>query len=488
MKRSPAASSETDCRNEPLLFQDLGPRKVVAEFTDASLSSDGGVLLLRQADRGLGVTRALAACFQDDRDPRWVDHSVEQLLAQRLYGMALGYEDLNDHEILRRDPLLATACEKRDPLGGDRFRPQFRGAALASAATLNRLELSNAQRSRCHKLRHDPRALEACVLRLGVRCLPKHARELVLDLDATGTLLHGEQEGRFFQGYYGDYCYLPLYVVCGNIPLWAQLRTADRGAAFGALEAVQKIVAAIRERCPGSRIILRGDAGFSQEELMAWTESQPGVYFCFGLQQNPRLVREVEPALAEARARQIQCGGAPTRRFMEFSYGTLRTWSRSRRVIGKAEVTAAGENPRFVVTNLSAEGFEEDTDPGRFSPAHLYEKFYCARGQMENVLKQQLLDLKADRLSTHHLVSNQLRLWLSTMAYLLLDRVRAVGLAGSKLAQATVGSVRLKLLKVAAQVSVSVRRVQVRLSSAWPWREAFVRCAKRLQEPALWCR
>jgi hypothetical protein len=460
---------------------------VVAEFTGGSLSSDGGVLLLRQVDRGLGLTRALAACFQDDRNPKWVDHSVEQLLAQRLYGMALGYEDLNDHEMLRRDPLLATACEKRDPLGGDRFLPQFRGAALASAATLNRLELSNAQRTRCHKLRHDPQALEACVLRLGVRCLPKHARELVLDLDATGMLLHGEQEGRFFHGYYGDYCYLPLYVVCGNIPLWAQLRTADRGAAVGALEAVQKIVAAIRERCPKARIILRGDAGFSQEELMAWSESQSEVYYCFGLQQNPRLVREVEPALAEARARQIQCGGAPTRRFMEFAYQTLKTWSRSRRVIGKAEVTAAGENPRFVVTNLAAEGFEEDNDPDRFSAVRLYEEFYCPRGQMENVLKQQLLDLKADRLSTHHLASNQLRLWLSTMAYLLLERVRAVGLAGSELARATVGSVRLKLLKVAAQVSVSVRRVHVRLSSAWPWRETFVECARRLQAPSLWC-
>jgi len=487
MKPSPAASSATDCRNQPLLFQDLGPRKVVVDFSGGTLSSDGGVLLLRQVDLGLGVTRNLAACFQDDRDGRWVDHSVAQLLAQRIYGLALGYEDLNDHDVLRLDPLLATACEKRDPLGQDRILPQFRGTALASAATLNRLELSNAQRTRCHKLRHDPGQLEACVLRLGVRCLPKHAREVVLDLDATGTLLHGEQEGRFFHGYYDDYCYLPLYVVCGNIPLWAQLRTADRGAAVGALEAVQKIVAGIRQRCPKARIVLRGDAGFSQEELMAWSESQPEVYYCFGLQQNARLLAEVASALAEARARQVLCGGAPTRRFVEFEYQTLQTWSCYRRVIGKAEVTAAGENPRFVVTNLPAEGFADDADPTRFEPSRLYEEFYCARGQMENVLKQQLLDLHADRLSTHHLVSNQLRLWLSTMAYLLLERVRAVGLAGSELATATVGSVRLKLLKVAAQVVVSVRRVHVRLSSAWPWQATFTRCARRLAQPALWC-
>jgi hypothetical protein len=411
---------------------------------------------------------------------------VEQLLAQRLYGMALGYEDLNDHELLRRDPLLAAACEKRDPLGQDRILPQFRGAALASAATLNRLELSNAQSTRAHKLRHDPERMEACLLRLGVRCLPKQAREVVLDIDATGMLLHGEQEGRFFHGYYGDYCYLPLYVVCGNIPLWAQLRTADRGAAVGALEALKKVVAAIRERLPRARIILRGDAGFSDEEVMAWSESQSEVYYCFGLQPNSRLVKEVEPALAEARARQILCGGVPVRRFVGFSYQTLKTWSRSRRVIGKAEVTAVGANPRFVVTNLPAGGFADDADAARFEPRRLYEEFYCVRGQMENVLKQQLLDLNADRLSSHHLVSNQLRLWLSTTAYLLLERVRELGLGGSALAQATVGSIRLKLLKVAAQVSVSVRRVHVRMSSSWPWREIYADCARRLSEPALW--
>jgi hypothetical protein len=324
-------------------------------------------------------------------------------------------------------------------------------------------------------------------LKLGVRCLPKDAGEVVLDLDATGTLLHGEQEGRFFHGYYGDYCYLPLYVVCGNIPLWAQLRTADRDAADGALAAVRKVVAAIRQRCGPVRIILRGDSGFCREELMALCEMESELYYCFGLGPNARLLRRVDGSLAEARARQILCGGVATRVFSEFEYATLKTWSRERRVIAKAEVTAQGCNPRFVVTNLPARGWAGDADPTRFEPARLYEEFYCARGQMENVLKQQLLDLKADRLSTHHLGSNQLRLWLSTMAYLLLERVRAVGLVGSELAAATVGSIRLKLLKVAAQVSVSVRRVHVRLSRAWPWRELFVRCARRLREPALWC-
>jgi len=453
---------------------------VVADFTGGTLSSDGGVLLLRQVDQALGVTRMLAGCFHDRRDARWVDHSVSQLLAQRLYGLALGYEDLNDHARLRHDPLLAVACEKTDPLGGDRILPQFRDAALAGPATLNRLELSNHKATRCHKLSHDPAQVQATVLQLGVRCLPKRAREVVLDLDATGTLLHGQQEGRFFHGHYGDYCYLPLYVFCGNVPLWAQLRTADHGAADGAVEAVSQIVAAIRRRCPRVRIILRADSGFARPELMALCEALPEVYYCLGLQQNPRLVARVQGALADARVRQIQCGGVAARVFSEFEYATLKSWSQPRRVIAKAEVTAQGDNPRFVVTNLPAAGFADDEDPERFSPARLYEEFYCARGQMENVLKQQLLDLKADRLSTHRLASNQLRLWFSALAYLLLERVRTLGLAGSELAVATVGSVRLKLLKVATQVRVSVRRVYVQMSSAYPFRGLFARCHQRL--------
>jgi hypothetical protein len=480
MKTPRTASSGTDCKDQPLLFQDLGSRQVVADFTGGTLSTEGGVLLLRQVDRALGVSRMLSGCFHDQRDARWVDHLVSQLLAQRLYGLALGYEDLNDHARLRHDPLLAVACEKTDPLGGDRTLPQFRDAALAGPATLNRLELSNHKATRCHKLSHDPEQVQTTVLKLGVRCLPKHAREVVLDLDATGTLLHGQQEGRFFHGYYGDYCYLPLYVFCGNVPLWAQLRTADHDAADGAVEAVTQIVAAIRRRCPKVRIILRADSGFARPELMALCEALPEVYYCLGLQQNPRLVARVQGALAEARARQIQCGGVAVRVFSEFEYATLKSWSRPRRVIAKAEVTTQGANPRFVVTNLPAAGFADEEDRERYTPARLYEGFYCARGQMENVLKQQLLDLKADRLSTHRLGSNQLRLWFSTLAYLLLERVRTLGLAGSELAVASVGSVRLKLLKVAAQVRVSVRRVYVQMSNAYPLRELFERCHRRL--------
>jgi hypothetical protein len=315
---------------------------------------------------------------------------------------------------------------------------------------------------------------------MGVGCLPKHAVEVVVDLDAMGHRIHGLQEGRHFSAYYGDYCYLPLYVFVGAIPLWAQLRTSDQDAAQGVVPALEKIVAAIRKRCRRARIIVRGDSGFCREEILAWCESQPQVYYGLGLAKNSVLVERLAPALADARARRCLSGAPSVRVFAEFEYRTHQSWSRGRRVIGKAEVMAHGDNPRFVVTNLPAEGFAGDEDRSRFLPERLYEELYCARGDMENMLKQQVLDLQADRLSTHHLASNQLRLWLATFGYLLMERLRAWGLAGTELAAATAGSVRLKLLKVAAQVRVSVRRVYVQLSSAYPLQALFRLCHRRL--------
>ena len=468
-----------------MLFQDLGSRKVLADFSGGALSSDGGVLLLREVDAGLGLTRALAECFCDTRQQLYVDHSVQQMLAQRIYGLALGYENLNDHQRLRLDPLLATACNKRDPLGEDRFNPAHRGIALAGTSTLNRLELSNNRSSRCHKLRHDPARIEACLLRMGVRCVPKSAREVVVDLDAMGHRLHGAQEGRHFNAYYDDYCYLPLYAFVGDFPLWAQLRTADHEAAHGVVPALEKIVAAIRQRCRRARIIVRGDSGFCREEIMAWCERQPEVYYCLGLAKNSVLIEQLGPALAQARARHCLSGAPGVRAFDEFDYQTRKSWSRRRRVIGKAEVLAAGENPRFIVTNLPAAGFKDDPDRKRFLPARLYEELYCARGDMENKLKQQVLDLRADRMSTHHLASNQFRLWEAVFAYLLLERLRTWGLAGTELERATAGSLRLKLLKIAAQVRVSVRRVCVQLSSAYPLQKLFRLCHHRLMRLAL---
>jgi len=477
-----AATSTPDCKQQPLLFQDLGARQVVADFSGGTLSSDGGVLLLRQVNRGLGVCRALAACFTDARDPIWTEHRLEELLAQRLEALALGYEDLNDHQHLRRDPLLAVAAEKSDPLGGDRLHAADRGMALASPSTLNRLEIANCRESRYHKIAHDPRKVEACLLTMGVRCLPKEAREVVLDLDAMGHLLHGEQEGRNFNTYYGDYCYLPLYVLAGDVVLWAQLRPSDADAADGVVAALEKIVAAIRRRCPQARIVVRGDSGFCREEIMRWCEGQWEVYYCLGLAKNSVLIERLEPALADARARRCLTGAASARAFTAFDYQTQRSWSRSRRVVGKAEVMAEGDNPRFVVSSLPAEGFEEEReeDPGRFGSQRLYEEFYCARGNMENVLKQQVLDLRADRMSTHWMASNQLRLWLAAFAYLLVERVRAMGCAGTELARATVGTLRLRLLKVAAVVRVSVRRVYVQLSSAYPQQGLFRQVHRRL--------
>jgi hypothetical protein len=479
MKTPLTASCATDCSNQPLLFQDLGSRQVVADFSGGTLSSDGGVLLLRQVDANLGLTQALARCFGDERQQVFVDHSVRQLLTQRIYGLALGYEDVNDHAQLRRDPLLATACGKQDPLGQDRFNPSHRGMALAGPSTLNRFELSNNRDTRCHKLPHDAARIEACLLQMGVRCLPKHAAEIVIDLDAMGHLVHGEQEGRHFSAYYGDYCYLPLYAFVGNVPLWAQLRTSDQDAASGVASALEKIVVAIRQRCRRARIIVRGDGGFCREEIMAWCEGQKEVYYCLGLAKNCVLIGKLGPALANARARYC-LSGASVRAFAQFEYQTQKTWSRSRRVIGKAEVSVLGDNPRFLVTNLPVQGFKDHADRGRFLPARLYEEVYCARGEMENMLKQQTLDLQADRMSTHYLASNQLRLWLATFAYLLMERLRALGLAGTDLASATAASVRLKLLKVAAQVRVSVRRVYVQLNTAYPWQELFRLCHRRL--------
>lgn len=466
-----------------MLFPDLGSRRVVADFSGGTLSSDGGALLLRQIDHGLGLSRSLAACFTDRRDPEHTEFTVQQLLSQRLLGMALKYEDLNDHDQLRYDPLLAAACEKIDPLGRDRTARKGRpAAALAGSSTLNRLELSNNKQTRYHKTTHDPELIEQCLLIMGTRCLPKHAREIVLDLDAMGHLLHGNQEGRHYLAYYDNYCYLPLYIFCGEIPLWAHLRPSDKDGADGVVPALEKIVAEVRARCPQARIIVRGDGGFCRDEIMVWCEAQ-GVYYCLGLSKNSVLIQKLQSALADARARYCLAGGATTRVFTEFDYQTGKSWSCSRRVVGKAEVSAQGDNPRFVVTNLPAQAWEGDPS-GRFAPQALYEEFYCQRGEMENVLKQQVLDLEGDRMSSHHMASNQLRLWFSVFAYLMLERLRSIGCWGSELARATVGTIRLKLLKVAAQVQVSVRRVYVRLNSAYPLRELFELCRQRLSQPA----
>lgn len=466
--------------SQPLLFKELGSRRVEADFSGGHISSDGGLLLLRQIDEGLGISRVLAACFRDGRDARFTEHSVRELLAQRLLGLAAGYEDLNDHNRLRLDPLFAVAAGKSDPLGMDRA-PEDQGKALASPSTLNRLELGNNKHTRCHKIHAEPEEIEAALLLMGVRCLPKHTKEVILDLDASDDPLHGQQEGRFYHGFYGNYCYLPLFAFVGNIPLLAKLRTSDSDASRGSVEALMKIVPAIRKRCPKARVIVRADSGFCREEIMAWCESQPAVvYYCLGLARNSRLLeqKKVQQAFERTRERAFSTGGV-SRSFAEFSYQTLQSWSIARRVITKTEVLHDKDNPRFIVTNLPVEGFS-DEDPERFVAQRCYEELYCARGDMENQIKQEYLDLNADRTSTHWMASNQLRLWFSTFALLMFERLRTVALSGTQLARATVGTIRTRLLKVGALVTVSTRRVYVRLASAFPLQEVFAHAQRAL--------
>lgn len=436
--------------------------------------------MLGQLDRSLGLSRKLAGCFTDERIQRFVEHSVEELVAQRLLGLAAGYEDLNDHNSLRVDPLFATAVGKVDPLGLDRRHAQDQGKALAGASTLNRLELGNDRVSGCHKISANHEQIADLLTFMGVQTLDPKSLEVVVDLDATNDPLHGQQEGHFYNGFYREYCYLPLHAFIGSVPVWAQLQTSDHGASKGSLEALKTIIPAIRRRCPKARIIVRGDSGFCRDEIMSYCESQqPVVFFCFGLQKNPVLVRQLDENMAWARAMACLTGGQG-RCFKEFEYRTGRgTWSRVRRVIGKAEVVNGGDNPRFIVTNLPAEGFDKD-QVGRFGAARCYEEFYCARGDMENRIKESQLDLFSDRTSTHYMKSNQLRIWFSAFAQLLMERLRTVGLQGTKLAKATAGTIRTRLLKVGALLTVSTRRIYVQLASAFPFQEIFRRAQRAL--------
>lgn len=439
------------------------------DFTGGHLSSDGGAVLLRQVDSSIGLSRLLADCFIDRRNALFVEHGVRELVAQRLNALALGYEDLNDHGDLRRDPLLALAAGKVDPLGEKRSEAD-RGRALAAPATLHRMETAiDHAGSRYHKLAAQPGAMRGLLLRQGVRTLDQQVRTVIIDFDATDARLHGEQEGRFFHGYYGHYCYLPLLAYVGDVPVWAELRTADGDAARGTVEALGQIVCEIRKRCPRARIVVRADSGFCREELMAWCEAH-GVFYVLGLARNARLLALLAPTLRRVRERACLCGGR-TREFAELKYRTLDTWSAKRRVIGKAEFLGDKDNPRFIVTNL------EEAD---HAAAPLYEEVYCGRGDMENAVKEHQLDLFGERLSCAGFASNEVRLLLASFAQLLVERLRAIGLKGTALAQATAGTIRVQLLKIAAHVTVSVRRVHVRMASAFARQDVFARAHAQL--------
>jgi hypothetical protein len=458
---------QTQCTQQTFEFQGLGRREVVARFDGGPITSDAGGLLLREVEEHTGIVGQLARCFTDHRDPEAIEHSLEQLLRQRIFGLALGYEDLNDHDQLRHDPLLATLVGKADPTGNDRLRKRDRGKALAGRNTLNRLELTPrgaSAESRYKKIVAHQDKIESFFVDVFLQLHPTPPKRIVLDLDATDDPVHGDQLGKFFHGYYRKYCFLPLYIFCGDHLLASKLRPSNIDAAAGSVKQLAQIVEQIRRRWPDVQIVIRGDSGFCRENLMAWCEAH-GVDYLLGLAKNKRLVRMLGKELYEAK-QQFEATARPARVFKDFSYCTLKSWSRSRRVVGKAEHLSKGANPRFVVTSLTEEQFDART---------LYEEEYCARGEMENRIKEQQLYLFADRTSAHTMRANQLRLWFSSVAYTLLQVIRQFGLEGTKLARARCDTIRLKLLKIGASVRVTVRRVWLSMAESCPYRGLFAR-------------
>jgi hypothetical protein len=448
----------TECTQESFAFAAHFSRQVVAEFSADRLTVDGGALLLRQVDRRLDLLPRFADCFLDGRDPGRIQHSLAAMLGQRVYGLALGYEDLIDHDELRHDTLLALLAGRRDL-----------DSALAGKSTLNRLELSASDpaAARYRKISYCSEAVDRLLVDLFLEAHPKRPRRIVLDLDATDIPLHGHREARFFHGFYDSYCYLPLYIFVGDHLLCARLPPANQDGAAGAVAEVARIVAQIRRRWPQVQIIVRADSGFCREELMCWCEEHQ-VDYVLGLARNQRLRRLLGQPMQQAR-QQCQTSGQAARLFTAFDYRTRKSWSRRRRVVAKAEYLPGKENPRFLVTSLQ-----------QVDPQHLYEQLYCGRGEMENRIKEQLC-LFADRLSTETLRANQLRLYLSAMAYTLLEALHRLGLRGTEWAQAQVDTPRLRLLKMAAHVHISARRVWLRDSGAYPWKALFAHAWQALR-------
>jgi len=468
----------TECNQESFQFHPLGGREVRGRFDGGAITSDAGGLLLREVEKRTGIIAQFAACFRDHRDPARIEHTVEELVAQRVYALALGYEDLNDHDQLRHDPLLAVLVEKADPSGDERRRERDQGQALAGKSTLNRLELTGTEvreDERYKKIALEEAAVDRTLVKVFLQAHREPPQEIILDLDATDDPVHGNQEGRFFHGYYGHYCYLPLYIFCGEHLLGARLQVSNIDPAAGSLEEVARIVAQIRAAWPEVRIIVRGDSGFCREELMAWCERE-GIDYVLGLAKNQRLKAEIAPELEQA-AEQYRQTGRAARVFKEFEYQTRESWSRARRVIAKAEHLEKGSNPRFVVTSLGAEEWLAQA---------LYEKLYCARGEMENRIKEQLM-LFSDRTSTAFLRSNQVRLYFSSVAYLLMEALRRLGLAGTEWARAQCDTLRWKLLKIGAQIRVTVRRVWISLAGGYPYAELFVQVYAQLRALPLRC-
>ena len=439
----------TECNQESFGFTAHFSRRVEAGFTAGRVSSDGGALLLREVEGKINLLGRLAGCFTDGRKQELVEHPLSEMLSQRIYGLALGYEDLNDHEQLRSDPVFGL-------LGGKRKLNE----ELAGKSTLNRLELTG-RSPRYHKISYSPEAIDRLLCDLYIESHAAMPDQIVLDLDATDIPLYGHQPERFFHGYYDGYCYLPLYIFAGDQLLCARLRPADRDAAAGSVEEVSRIVCQLRARWPEAKILLRADSGFCRGALMAWCEWNRVAYL-FGLSRNKRLRKIIGKPMHEAQLLH-QATGKAARVFAEFDYQTRKSWSRPRRIVAKAEYLDKGENPRFVVTSLPAD---------QWTAQDLYEKLYCARGEMENRIKEQM-HLFADRLSTDAMRGNQLRLYFSALAYTLVEALRRLALRGTEWAQAQVDTIRLKLFKIGALVRIRARRIVLQMSSAYPWKDIY---------------
>ena len=451
---------QTECNVEQLSFQGAGRRQIVARFDGGQMSSDGGGLLLLEVEQRTGLLSQFADCFRDYRNPLLVEHPLKQLIGQRVMGLALGYEDLNDHDQLRHDPLIATLVDSLDPT-----------RALAGKSTLNRLELTpeGHGEDRYKRIVYDTAAIDRFLVNVFLQAYAKAPERIVLDLDTTDDEIHGGQEGRFFHGYYGSYCYLPLYIFSGEHLLCARLREANVGPAEGTVKELDRIVTQIREQWPEVKVVIRADSAFSRDDIMSWCEKH-GVDFVLGLARNTRLERmiasEMEQACAESKRT-----GLPFRSYKDFEYRTLDSWSRTRRVVGKAEYLIDKPNARFVVTSLSIEAFAGQT---------LYETEYCGRGEMENRIKEQKTFLFSGRTSAATMRANQLRLWFSSVAYLMMSALRRLGLKDTELAKAQCDTIRLKLFKIGARITVTARKIWISLSSSYPLAKLFARVCSNL--------
>jgi len=451
---------QTECNGAQLSFQALGRREIVAKFDGGQLSSDGGGLLLRETERRTAIIKQFAACFRDYRNPLLIEHSLKTVIGQRVFGLALGYEDLNDHDHLRNDPLMATVVDKADPT-----RP------LAGKSTLNRLELTpeGTGQDRYKRIVYDGEAIDRFLVNVFLQAYATAPERIILDLDTTDNEIHGGQEGRFFHGYYGSYCYLPLYIFCGEHLLCARLRQANVGPAEATVGELERMIAQIRERWPKVKIVIRADSGFCRDDILSWCEEHE-VEYVIGLARNSRLEQMIADEMEQARA-ESQRTGEPYRLYKDLEYRTRQSWSRARRVVGKAEYLIDKQNARFVVSSIPIEAMAGQV---------LYEGEYCGRGDMENRIKEQKCFLFSDRTSAETMRANQLRLWFSAVAYLLMSALRRLGLKETDLAQAQCDTIRLKLFKIGARITITARKIWVSLSSSYPWADLFARVCSNL--------